>query len=197
MISDEIIQGTSCDMTLSNDENQVAWFNNAVLSLYGNNPESALMYADKLLAVREVYEVMYLKARALYMMGRYPQADDMNVAMSELISPENGGKGFDLKFFYSLAKVNETIGDPCLAAYQNIVLQRRTYLPGHADFFNAMKRARRDIILAEGHELPELAVLFNRTDSVEEFVQKLKEVMSADKSELDRYISALRKQILE
>ena len=70
-------------------------------------------------------------------------------------------------------------------------------MPGHADFFNAMKRARRDIILAEGHELPELAVLFNRTDSVEEFVQKLKEVMSADKSELDRYISALRKQILE
>lgn len=197
MISDEIIQGTSCDMTLSNDENQVAWFNNAVLSLYGNNPESALMYADKLLAVREVYEVMYLKARALYMMGRYPQADDMNVAMSELISPENGGKGFDLKFFYSLAKVNETIGDPCLAAYQNIVLQRRTYLPGHADFFNAMKRARRDIILAEGHELPELAVLFNRTDSVEEFVQKLNEVMSADKRELDRYISAVRKQILE
>ena len=197
MISDEILLGVCAGMPLNNNKSQIAWFNNAVICLYGDKPELAIQYADMLLGVRPVYEEMYIKTRALTRAGKYNEADQMNVDMSELLKPENGGNGYDLKFFYSFATVNETIGDPCLGAYQSIVIERPNYFPGHKAFFEAMKKQNKKLMLAEGHELPELVTIFNETTSTDIFMEKLKQTFAENRQEFNKYNETINKQSLE
>jgi hypothetical protein len=60
-----------------------------------------------------------------------------------------------------------------------------------------MKRQHKNLVLAEGHELPALAVLFNETQSVDTFVESLKSLIAEDKVGLNNFIDTVRKQILE
>lgn len=140
---------------------------------------------------------MYIKARALYRMGRADLADQMNVVMGNHLHPEKGGKGFDAKFFRSFAQVNEVIGDPSLGGYQEVLLKHPEYIQGHVEFYVAMKRQHKKLVLAEGHELPALAVLFNDTQSVDQFVESLKSFIAEDKAELNNFIDTVRKQMLD
>lgn len=197
LISDDILMGACTDMPLNMEKSQVAWFNNAIISLYGGKPEQAIKYANMLLGVRPVYEAMYIKTRALTRAGKYSEADQMNVDMGELLKPENGGNGYDLKFIYSFATVNETIGDPCLGAYQRIVIERPNYLHGHKAFFEAMKKQNKKLMLAEGHELPELAQLFNETTSADTFMEKLEQAFAENRQEFNKYNETINKQSLE
>ena len=197
LISDDILMGACTDIPLNMDKSQVAWFNNAIISLYGDKPEQAIQYADMLLGLRPVYEAMYIKTRALTRDGKYSEADQMNVEMSELLKPENGGNGYDLKFIYSFATINEYIGDPCLGAYQRIVIERPNYLPGHKAFFEAMKKQNKKLMLAEGHELPKLAKLFNETTTTDTFMEKLKQAFAENRQEFNKYNETINKQSLE
>ena len=197
MICDSLLAGTCDDMPLDEEQTAVALFNNAVLCLYGSKPELAIWYADKLLRTRTLYEVLYIKTRALTMIGNYSAADELNVAMNEFVKPQDGAGDYEPKFLYSYAVVNEVIGDPCLGAYQNIVLQRPEYLAAHQFLFNAMKKQNKKLVLAEGHELPELAKLFNEASSEDEFMEKLKNTMLMNKQEMNRYINVISKQNLE
>ena len=197
MIADDMLMGTCLDFPLDENDNCVAWFNNSIICLYGDKPDLAVEYADKVLNNKPVYESMYIKTRALYRMGRADLADQMNVEMGNHLHPEKGGKGFDAKFFRSLAQVNEVIGDPSLGGYQEVVLRHPEYIQGQIEFFVAMKRQRMKLVLAEGHELPALAVLFNGAQSVDEFVESLKSVIAEDKEGLAKFIDTVRKQMLE
>ena len=197
LISDDILMGACSDMPLNMDKSQIAWFNNAIISLYGGKLEQAILYADMLIGVRPVYEAMYIKTRAMTRAGKYSEADQMNVDMGELLKPENGGNGYDLKFIYSFATVNETIGDPCLGAYQRIVIERPNYLHGHRVFFEAMKKQNKKLMLAEGHELPELAILFNETTSADLFMEKLKQAFTDNRQLFNKYNETISKQSLE
>jgi tetratricopeptide (TPR) repeat protein len=197
MISDEIIKNTCTDMGINEEDNQVNWFNNAVLLLYGGKPELSIKYADKLLQVRPVYEVMYLKTMALLTLGRYNEADDMNVSMGELLNQGNVGNGFDLKFIHSVARVNETIGDPCLGAYQSIVLQRPMYFRGHLEFYEAMKNQDKKLVLADGHDLPDLINKFNDSLSADDFLKELQDAYLNNPSEFEKFIQVVSKQSLE
>ena len=60
-----------------------------------------LEYIDKLLESKLCYEAMYVKARILYLIGRYQEADALNVEISNLLIPDNGGVGYDTKFLFS------------------------------------------------------------------------------------------------
>jgi hypothetical protein len=196
MIADDVLTDSCRDIPLNENNNCVAWFNNSIICLYGGNPELAVKYADKVLATRTVYESMYIKARALYKMGRTDLADEVNVEMSRFLNQE-GGKGYDAKFICSLAQVNEAIGDPSLGGYQEVVLRHPEYIQGQVKFFMAMKRQHMKLVLAEDHELPALAILFNGAQSVDEFVESLKTIIAEDKEELAKFIDTVRKQILE
>ena len=197
MISDDILMGSCPDMLLNEEENQVAWFNNAVISLYGARPELAIQYANRILQVRTVYEAMYVKTKALTVIGKYNEADELNVAMGNLLKPENGGNGYDLKFIFSVATVNEKIGDPCLGAYQGIILERPNYLLGHKAFFEAMKKQEKKLVLAEGHELPELAKVFNEFPTVDSFIERLSLALKENRQEFNKYNETIKKQSLE
>lgn len=197
MISDDVLKNSCSNMPVNKEENQVAWFNNAVICLYGDRPELAIQYANKLLSVRTVYEAMYIKTRALTVIGNYSEADELNVAMGDVLKPENGGNGFDLKFIYSVATVNEMVGDPCLGAYQRVILERPNYFPGHKAFYVAMKRQGKKLMLAEGHELPELAKLFNDSFTVGAFIEKLTLVYKENRQEYNKFNETIKKQSLE
>ena len=131
------------------------------------------------------------------MLGNYGAADELNVAMCELLKPEAENGNFEPKFLYSYAVVNEVIGDPCLAAYREIILQRPEYLAGHLFLFNAMKKQNKNLELAEGHELPELAKFFNEISSEDIFMEKLKNTMLMNKQEMNKYIEVVKKQTVE
>lgn len=195
MIVDDNLIGHSSDVLLNVGESQVALFNNAVFCLYGSKPVMAIRYADKLLDNRRLYEALYIKARALTMLGRYNEADKINVEMSELIDPQKDGKGFDSKFLYSLAFVNEKIGDPCLYVYQRLVMDNPRYLPAHKAFFEAMKKQNKSLILAEGHELPVMANVFNDSTDVTTFLNIVKEKLNNAPEEFDNYIETIEKQM--
>ena len=117
--------------------------------------------------------------------------------MGNLLKPENGGNGYDLKFIFSVATVNEKIGDPCLGAYQGIILERPNYLLGHKAFFEAMKKQEKKLVLAEGHELPELAKIFNEFPTVDSFIEKLTLAYKENRQEFNKYNETIKKQSLE
>lgn len=197
LISDEILMGACAGMPLNMEKSQVAWFNNAIISLYGGMLEQAIKYADMILGVRPIYEAMYIKTRALTRAGKYCEADQMNVNMNELLKSRKERNGYDLKFIYSLATVNEAIGDPFLWAYQEIVIERPNYLYGHKAFFRAMKKQNKKLVLAEGNELPELALLFNEMTSVDAFIEKLEQAFTENRQEFNKYNETINKQSLE
>lgn len=197
MIFDGVLDGSTKDLSLNQSNSQLAWFNNAVLCLYGGNPEKAIEYVDMLLNKRYLYEALYIKARALYKIGAYDKADNINIEMSKILQPENGGNGFDMKFFYSYATVNEQIGDPCLGAYQRIVIERPNYLPAHRAFYMAMNKQGKKMVLGEGVELPEIAKFFNLGKSTTDFMEKLKSTYDTEKVEFEKYINTIAKQVLE
>lgn len=197
MVFDNVIDGKTNDFPINNTNSQLAWFNNAVVCLYGGNPGMAIEYIDKLLAVRSVYEALFIKSRALCRLGRYSEADALNIEMSNLLSPENGGYGYDMKFYFSYATVNEQIGDPCLGAYQKLVMDRPNYMPAHEAFFKAMKSQGKTLVMAKGIELPILAKFFNECLSYSKFMEKLTEIKNKDAKEYDNYINIIAKQSLE
>lgn len=195
MVSDEVLEGSCKDMMLNEDETAVAWFNNAVISLYGGNPEKAVFYADKLLSVRPVYEAMFIKAKALFASGCTQGADEMNVRIGDAFSPSKTGLNFDVSFIHFVATVNETIGDPCLGYHQDVVLNRPKYIPAHVAFFNAMKKQNRSLALAEGHDLPEISLLFNDTASESEYTEVLVKSLASDRGEFNRHLAVIGKQV--
>lgn len=195
MISDKTLNGSCVDMTLNNEENLISWFNNAIISLYGNKPELSLIYIDKVIEKRPVYNALYIKTRALSALGRYNEADSLNVWISEIFSTAN--KEFDNKFIYSYASVNEAIGDPCLGAYQTIILNNPNYLTGYIDFFRAMKLQNKSLVLAEGRELPELAKVLNETKDEDEMQRILVQNMTYNPQEMNNLVNTIRKQALE
>ena len=52
-------------------------------------------------------------------------------------------------------------------------------------------------MLAEGHDLPELAILFNELSSVDSFIEKLKNAYEENRKEFLKYIDTISKQSLE
>lgn len=197
VIFDDVLFEDCSELPLNHAETQVAWFNNAVICLYSGRPDLAIDYIDRLLAVRVVYEALYIKTRALSKLGRFEEADALNVEMSELLSISNGGDGIDMKFLYSYATVNEVIGDPCLSAYLRVILERPDYMPGQKAFHAAMHKQNRKLELAEGHEMPHLADVFNEEKDDELFMAALQLTRDTNAEEFSLYLDTLSKQSVE
>ena len=197
MVFDLCLKNNCKEVPLNNSESQIAWFNNAVISLYGGNPEKAIQYIDKLSAVRTCYEAMFIKTRALTALGRYHEADQMNVAMSELLNQDKSTIGYDNKFIFSLAEVNLQVGDPCLGAFLKIVLENPRYLPGHKAFLETMKKKNKKIVMDSSFELPALAKEFNEVDNIESIMKKLRQEITNQTQEFKDFMKVLSLQSLD
>lgn len=71
------------------------------------------------------------------------------------------------------------------------------YLHGYKALFEVMKKQKKKLILAEGNELPELAILFNETTSTNDFMEKLEQAFVENRIEFNKYNETINKQSLE
>lgn len=197
IVSDEALYGITDDMPEVPGRGLAFSFNNAALCLYGGRPEKAIAYADEILEKRELYEAMYMKCRAFEKLGRLEEADAMNVEMYRILDPKDGGEGWDNKFIYSLATINEAVGDPCLDLYLKVAVERPSYLPVHRRIFNLMHQEGRMLVLAEGHELPELAKDFNEYQDVDSFIDRLTSCRAVSPEDYNAFITVLGKQVVD
>ena len=197
MILDLVICNSCKDIPLNHSQTAISWFNNAVTCLYGGRPVEALQFTEKLLAVRVFYEALYIKVRALYQLHQFIEADAVNIEISEIVKPENDGIGYDMKFYQSLAQVNEAIGDPFLSVYQQIVIKRPKYIPGHRIFFEIMHKYKKQLIMADNVELPPLVIQFNNSDNVETMMNALTDALLNQTQEFDRYMEVIEKQVMD
>lgn len=196
MISDAGLLQHNLEFTFNQTEGQIAWFNNAVLALYSGQYQTALDYAEKVLQQRRCYPAQFIKSRALTLMQRYKEADAVNSDLIDQLNPDKDGDGYDLKFLLQLAIVNEKVGDPYLYLYQQLVCAKPYYMPGHEGFVHAMHQKHKKLVLAPGHELPELAKAFNtKTESV--FLSQLRLAIESHSDEVLKYTDTIFKQILK
>jgi tetratricopeptide (TPR) repeat protein len=77
MGEDEMLMGQTSDMSLLKECSMTCYFLNAVFCLYGNRYEEAVGYADLVLSRKTCPEAMFIKARAMYALGRYEEAKEI------------------------------------------------------------------------------------------------------------------------
>lgn len=120
MLSDNVLMGTTSDMSLLKDTSMTGDFLNAIVCLYGERYEEAVVFADKVLNRRQCHEAMFIKARALTMLERYAEADSVNMVY---ITDEhkNGDDIIDKKWLFNIVKVNQHIGDSVLGIAQQLL----------------------------------------------------------------------------
>lgn len=160
----------------------------ALLSLYAGHYDDALHYADDVLATNQSPEAIYLKIRALTMLGRYQDADSLN----DLIVSDFNWKTPDLKVLYSTAMLYEMrLGGPGLPWLQGLVINRPMYDHGiHAMRF-LMKRKN---LTLDSQDESELVKAFNSDMSEEDFDIQLKECRAHDRKAVDSLIKCIKAQ---
>lgn len=141
----------------------------ALLSLYAEEYEQGLAYADQVLKQNQCSEAMYVKSRCLELLGRYEEADAMNVQMAEQVNLET----LDAKVLYAMAMLNEYhIGDPSLPIMQQLVAARPKYINGVVKMRALMQRHGYQI---EGNEEDDVISLFNSNLDDDEFAVRIVE----------------------
>ena len=95
----------------------------AALYLYSGKYEQAIYHADRVRFMRECNDVLFIKARALTLLGKFKEADEVNIDLVKALDGE-----FDAKIYYEVALLNETqLEDPGLEIMQSVVSNRPEY----------------------------------------------------------------------
>lgn len=172
---------------LMNQNHWASKFLVALLSLYAGQYEQALEYAERVLALHQCQEALYVKSRSLAMLGRYEEADAVNVQMGNVLEMATP----DAKVLYSIAMLNELyIGDPGLELMQHLVGVKPKYNKGVLALRSLMKR-KGLILVYTSSEKRELVEDFNSEMSEEEFAKKL----IAARKEAPKAVDYLRRVI--
>lgn len=108
MLDDDCLFGMTANIEVLKECNTTSAFLNAVICLYGARYEEAMGYADMVLSHRNCLEAMYIKARALYALGCYNEAYDVNYQIVTM-SREVERKAVDKKQYLFEAKVNDKL----------------------------------------------------------------------------------------
>ena len=162
----------------------------ALLSLYAGEYEQALAYVDSVLAQHQCQEALYVKSRCLAKMGRYQEADAVNVLMGEVFDMSTP----DAKVLYSIAILNELhIGDPGLNLMQQLIAAKPKYNKGILSLRQLMKR--KGLVLVKKSEEPrELVDDFNSDMPESEFAQKLQTTREKAPKAVDYLLRLIKKQ---
>lgn len=137
MLSDDVLMTKTTDMPLLKETNMIGDFLNAILCLYGQRFEEAIVFADKVLCRRTCHEAMFIKSRALTMLGNYEEADKVNVLYNNDEHHNHDGI-VDKKWLLLIARTNIKIGDPvvepvlsllkiCPKCHEALLLVREEY----------------------------------------------------------------------
>lgn len=174
--------------TLSLDCTKQSQFLIALLSLYACQYEQAIAYADALLNSESCQDALYIKSRALAMLERHNEADEVNNLMGDEFDMATP----DAKVLYMIAMLNELhIGDPGLDLMRKLVEARPKYDRGIHAMRMLMKR--RGILLDSPSE-SELVEAFNSDMTEKEFDVQLKECRSHMPRAVGYLIQRIKKQ---
>ena len=170
-----------------------AKFLSGILCLYAEKYEDALYYIDNVLAQHHCQEALYVKSRCLAKLGRYEEADAVNVLMGDVFDMSTP----DTKVLYMIAMLNELhIGDPGLNLMQQLVAARPKYNKGILSLRFLMKR--KNLILNDSStEKHELVEDFNSGISEEEFGNKLTTARSKTPKAVRHLLRVIKKQVFE
>ena len=162
----------------------------ALLSLYAGEYGQALEYADAVLEKHRCQEALFVKSRALAMLGRYKEADEVNVLIGDTFDMATP----DAKVLYMIAMLNEMhIGDPGLELMGRLVEAKPKYDKG----IHAMRMLmRRHGIMLDSPQESELVDAFNSGMDEKEFDALLKECRNKAPKAVSYLIQRIRKQDL-
>ena len=160
----------------------------ALLSLYANQYEEALQYANEVLVNHQCQEVLFVKSRALAMLEQYAAADEVNVLMGDVFDLATP----DAKVLYMIAMLNELhIGDPGLNLMQKLVEAKPKYDRGIHAMRMLMKRTH---IMLQSQQESELIEAFNSDMSESEFDSMLKEHREKAPKAVSYLVQRIKKQ---
>ena len=121
MLDDDCLMGMTKDVELLKSCNMTSNFLNAVICLYGNRYEEAIGYADMVLSRRICLEAMFIKAKALYALGKYEEAYDVNYQIINATKESEDKKAVDKKQYLFEAKLNQQIGNSNIAICKQLI----------------------------------------------------------------------------
>lgn len=121
MLDDDCLMGMTKDVVLLKSCNMTSNFLNAVVCLYGNRYEESIGYADMVLSRRICLEAMFIKARALYALGKYEEAYDVNYQIINATKESEDKKAVDKKQYLFEAKLNQQIGNSNIAICKQLI----------------------------------------------------------------------------
>ena len=176
MLDDECLMGLTEGVELQKDSSMTCDFLNAVLCLYGNRYEEAVGYADLVLGRRTCLEAMFVKERALYALGRYDEAYDVDYQIIMAANDSDDKKGLDKKQLLLEAKINTQIGNSNMTICKKLIKICPECLKAYVMLrTEALKngKALETTDDGENDENEQLVVLFNDTEVTDEEFEKL------------------------
>lgn len=160
----------------------------ALLCLYAGKYEQALSLIEKVLARHQCQEALYVKSRALAMLGRYKEADGVNVMIGDVFDMSTP----DAKALYMIAMLNELhIGDPGLDLMRKLVEARPKYDKGILAMRMLMKR---HALQLDSPKESELVGAFNSDMQEEEFGKLLEKMRGEAPRAVGYLIQRIKKQ---
>ena len=160
----------------------------ALLSLYAGKYEQALEFSDSVLENHQCQEALFVKSRALTMLGRYQEADNVNEQMGDFFDFSTP----DAKVLYMIAMLNEFhIGDPSLEPMQKLVEAKPKYDKGIHTMRLLMKRHG---IMLEAPNESELIEAFNSDMDEDKFDALLKMCREKAPKSVSYLIQRIKKQ---
>ena len=176
-LDDQCLMGETEGVALLKDSSMTCNFLNAVLCLYGNRYEEAIGYTDLVLGRRTCLEAMFVKERALYALGRYDEAYDVDFQISMAANTSDDKKCIDKKQLLLEAKINMQIGNSNMSICKKLVKICPECLQAYGMLrAEALKngKALETTDDGENDENEQLVVAFNDAEVTdEEFVQML------------------------
>lgn len=194
MIGDEhlfgLIEDVPESLFLSNEWDNV--YLAALLSLYCGNFEQALQYSEEAIMRNQCLNALFIKARALTMLGRYTEADEINVALSDYFDMATP----DMKLLYEISMLNELhIEEPGLEYMKRLVEMRPNYDKGIVVFRMLAKRHNLSVGIEEDNK-NSLIDDFNSDMSDENFAQHLKELRNESPKTVSEFLRRLKKIVI-
>lgn len=142
---------------------------NATLALSAAHYDNAIWYAEQAERIERLKaDALYVKARALYCLARYAEADKAN---SEAV--KCGSRACPL--LLESAQTNAKIGDPAAPYAQNVVEQHPDYLPALLIMRRAMHTDGHTLPVADDEDDAILAAFNNNDLSDERFAALLQD----------------------
>lgn len=190
VICDDHLMGTVKDVpgNLMRMNHWASRFLVALLSLYAGQYEQSLRYINTVLDCHNCQEALYVKSRALTMLGRYNEADVVNVRMGDVFNMATP----DAKVLYMIAMLNELhVGDPGLTLMGKLVEARPKYDQGIHALRLLMKRKGMQLIALQESELVDA---FNSDMSREEFDALLKEKRATSPKAVSYLVLRIKRQ---